>query len=256
MFYPGHMMVPKEKQDEMMPAVNHAIEAAYEAITKAGLRIERVSGGSSPTAYRSGDFPLVTEIRPGMYPLNDRNLVHGGFAALEDCALTVLTTVVSTAVKHRVILDGGSKTFSSDRLLTGDHVGHGDISVDPDAIFFGLSEEHGHLDVSRSTRQYKLGERLHVLPNHVCAPPSTCTTPCMACAARRSSQRGTWRRAAACSKQKRGQHGILESRELERRYRWRGRPRSAGPRHCRLPPGAPHSRDGLCTNGEGVCGSS
>ena len=168
MFYPGHMMMPKEKQDELLPAVNAAIEAAYGAITKAGLQMERVSGGSSPTAYRSQDFPLVTEIRPGMYPLNDRNLVHGGFAAPEDCALTVLTTVVSTAVKNRVILDGGSKTFSSDRLLTGDHMGHGDVLADPGAVFFGLSEEHGHLDVSRSTRQYKLGERLHVLPNHVC----------------------------------------------------------------------------------------
>ncbi len=103
-----------------------------------------------------------------MYLLNDRNLVRGGFANLEDCALTVLTTVVSTAVKDRVILDGGSKTFSSDRLLTGDHLGHGDVLADPGALFFGLSEEHGHLDVSKSTRDYKLGERLRILPNHVC----------------------------------------------------------------------------------------
>lgn len=168
MFYPGHMMVSKERQDELLIPANAAIEAAYEAIIKAGLTVERVSGGSSPTAYRSQDFPLVTEIRPGMYPLNDRNLVHGGFATLAECAATVLTTVVSTAVKDRVILDGGSKTFSSDRLLTGSSIGHGDVLADPEAIFFGVSEEHGHLDVSKSTRQYKLGERLRILPNHIC----------------------------------------------------------------------------------------
>ena len=33
----------------------------------------------------------------------------------EDCAAYVLTTVVSTSVPDRVILDGGSKTFSSDQ---------------------------------------------------------------------------------------------------------------------------------------------
>lgn len=168
MFYPGHMMVPLEKQNELLPQVNAAVESAYRAITGAGLLIERVSGGSTPMAYRSKEFTHLSEIRPGMYLLNDRNLVHGGFANLEDCALTVLTTVVSTAVKDRVILDGGSKTFSSDRLLTGDHLGHGDVLADPAALFFGLSEEHGHLDVSKSTREYKLGERLRILPNHVC----------------------------------------------------------------------------------------
>jgi D-serine deaminase-like pyridoxal phosphate-dependent protein len=104
-----------------------------------------------------------------MYPLNDRNLVQGGFATLKDCALTVMTTVVSTAVPQRVILDGGSKTFSSDRLLTGDHIGHGAVLADPGAVLYGLSEEHGHIDVSLSSRTYRIGERLRIVPNHVCA---------------------------------------------------------------------------------------
>jgi D-serine deaminase-like pyridoxal phosphate-dependent protein len=68
-----------------------------------------------------------------------------------------------------VILDGGSKTFSSDRLLTGDHLGHGVILADADAVLYGLSEEHGHIDATNSSRAYKLGERLRVVPNHVCA---------------------------------------------------------------------------------------
>jgi len=168
MFYPGHMMVPLEKQNELLPVVNGVVESAYDALIKAGLRIDVVSGGSTPMARRSREFSHLTEIRPGMYPLNDRNLVCGGFATLEDCAVTVLTTVVSTAVPYRVILDGGSKTFSSDRLLTGNNLGHGVLPDDPDALFFGLSEEHGHLDISKSSRPYHLGERLRIVPNHVC----------------------------------------------------------------------------------------
>jgi len=169
MYYPGHMMVPVEQQNIFLPKVNAAVESAYEAITKAGLEVAVVSGGSTPMAYRSEEFSHLTEIRPGMYPLNDRNLVVGGFATLEECALSVITTVVSNAVPNRIIHDGGSKTFSSDRLLTGDHIGHGLVLQDSDAIFYGLSEEHGHLDVTHSTRSYRLGERLRILPNHVCA---------------------------------------------------------------------------------------
>lgn len=169
MFYPGHMMVPLAEQNAILPKVNAAVEASYEALVKAGLEVPIVSGGSTPMAPRSTEFSHLTEIRPGMYPLNDRNLVAGGFATLDDCALTVMTTVISMAVKDRVILDGGSKTFSSDRLLTGDHLGHGVILDDHDAVLYGLSEEHGHIDVTNSTRTYKLGERLRIVPNHVCA---------------------------------------------------------------------------------------
>ena len=169
MFYPGHMMVPIEKQNQLLPLVNQILESTYEALIEAGLRVDVVSGGSTPMAPRSREFSHLTEIRPGMYPLNDHNLVCGGFATLADCAATVLTTVVSTAVSGRVILDGGSKTFSSDRLLTGDNLGHGAVLDDPDALFFGLSEEHGHLDIGHSNRPYRLGERLRIVPNHVCA---------------------------------------------------------------------------------------
>jgi D-serine deaminase-like pyridoxal phosphate-dependent protein len=169
MFYPGHMMVPPAQQEPLLREVNARVEATYAAIAAAGLPIARVSGGSTPMAYRSHEFSHITEIRPGMYPLNDRNLVQGGFATLDDCALTVMTSVVSTAVPQRVILDAGSKTFSSDRLLTGDHTGHGTIVDDADALLFGLSEEHGHVDIGRSSHQYRIGERLRVVPNHVCA---------------------------------------------------------------------------------------
>lgn len=104
-----------------------------------------------------------------MYRFNDQNLVSGGFATRDDCALSVMTTDISTAVPQRVIHDDGTKTFSSDRLLTGDHVGHGAILADPSATLFGLSEEHGHIDITHSTRIYKFGERLRIVPNQVSA---------------------------------------------------------------------------------------
>ncbi len=91
-----------------------------------------------------------------------------GIAALDDCALHVLVTVASNAVPGRAILDGGSKTFSSDGSR-GDQISYGMIREDPEAVFVALSEEHGHVDIARSGRTYQVGERLRVMPNHVCA---------------------------------------------------------------------------------------
>ena len=31
-----------------------------------------------------------------------------------------------------------------------------------------LSEEHGHVNISHSDRRYRVGDRLSVIPNHVC----------------------------------------------------------------------------------------
>jgi D-serine deaminase-like pyridoxal phosphate-dependent protein len=47
-------------------------------------------------------------------------------------------------------------------------VTYGLIREDPQTDFIALSEEHGHLDTTRSDRKFQIGERLHILPNHVC----------------------------------------------------------------------------------------
>jgi D-serine deaminase-like pyridoxal phosphate-dependent protein len=84
---------------------------------------------------------------------------------VEDCALHVITTVVSRPTADRGILDGGSKTFSSD--LSGME-GHGLILEYPEARFYGMSEEHGHVDFSACAQKPAIGERVTVIPNHCC----------------------------------------------------------------------------------------
>ena len=56
----------------------------------------------------------VTEVRCGNYVFNDVVGLTNGVANLEQCALTVLCTVVSCPADDRVIIDGGLKTFTSD----------------------------------------------------------------------------------------------------------------------------------------------
>ncbi|MEJ7619117.1 MAG: hypothetical protein WKF30_19570, partial [Pyrinomonadaceae bacterium] len=111
----------------------------------------------------------VNEIRPGMYAFNDRNMLGVGIAAENDCALSVVCTVVSTSVPSRAVIDGGSKTFSSDRYLAGDGRGFGLVREDSGTELEGLSEEHGHLNIERATRRYQVGDRISIIPNHVCS---------------------------------------------------------------------------------------
>jgi D-serine deaminase-like pyridoxal phosphate-dependent protein len=110
----------------------------------------------------------VTEIRPGTSIYNDMNTVHGGFCKLTDCAARIVATVVSDAVAGQVVLDGGTKTFTSDRCVPRPDAGHGFIMEYPEAVVTKLSEEHGQVDVRGCPRPPRVGERVSVIPNHIC----------------------------------------------------------------------------------------
>ena len=168
MFFPGHLQVLEKERAELRAGVNDFLGASLAKLEDAGLRVDVVSGGSTPTAREGHLFTGVNEIRPGMYIFNDRNMVSVGVASIEDCALSVITTVVSTSVPGRAIVDAGSKTLSSDTHQVTGGKGFGMVKNDPDAEVERLSEEHGNLNIARSPRAYRVGERLEIIPNHVC----------------------------------------------------------------------------------------
>lgn len=126
---------------------------------------ETISSGGTPSMKTVPGGTVVTEYRPGTYIYNDRSLVSRGACTLNDCALVVAATVVSRPTPDRAILDAGSKTLSSDLL---GQTGYGMLRDYPDAVITGLSEEHGHVDLSACTRRPEVGETVAILPNHAC----------------------------------------------------------------------------------------
>jgi len=141
------------------------ITDAAEALRAAGLPAEEVSLGSTPTARAAMTVPGVTECRPGNYVYNDLSQVTLGSARLEDCAMTVLATVVSVPARDRAVLDAGSKTLSSDPLHPSPD-GHG-LVVGRRSRLTRLSEEHGVVGIAEG-ESFRVGERVRVLPNHAC----------------------------------------------------------------------------------------
>jgi D-serine deaminase-like pyridoxal phosphate-dependent protein len=148
------------------PESNAFMAEAKMLLAQDGLSAERVSGGSSFVMWQAHEFTEMTEHRAGMYVYGDRNLVDAGAMTIEDCSYTVLATVVSRPTGDRVVLDSGSKSLAADGARKSS--GHGLILEYPHAEIFKLSEEHGHVDVSRCDRKPEIGERVSVLVNHCC----------------------------------------------------------------------------------------
>lgn len=166
--YPGHIWKTPENQTALLNEFSNVLEEHLQHWKNAGPHAQIVSGGSTPTAYQSHLVSGLTEIRPGTYVYNDMNTVHGGFCSLSDCAVRLLTTVVSTAVKGQVVVDAGNKAISPDRCIPAPDTGHGFVCDLPGAKVTHLSEEHGQIDVSSCERPPQVGDRLTIIPNHVC----------------------------------------------------------------------------------------
>jgi D-serine deaminase-like pyridoxal phosphate-dependent protein len=167
--FPGHLMMPREAQSKALAGISEMIRQAIGQWTRDGHKVSIVSGGSTPSAMFADEVKEWTEIRPGTYIYNDRNTLAGGWCKQEDCATTILATVVSTAVPNKCVIDAGSKTLTSDRLHADPmNAGFGLIVEYPQAKLVRLSEEHGEVDLNLSSKRPKLGERIHVIPNHIC----------------------------------------------------------------------------------------
>jgi D-serine deaminase-like pyridoxal phosphate-dependent protein len=165
----GNVWGSAEERRAEARRVGERVARALEAFAAARLPVEIVSGGSTPSAEFSGDISGLTEIRPGTYIFNDLNTFYQGACGLEDCAARVITTVVSTAVPGHAIVDAGSKTLSSELLGAGPQTGYGRVVEVPDAPLIKLNEEHGYLDITATEHQFRVGEVVNLIPNHVCS---------------------------------------------------------------------------------------
>jgi len=139
------------------------VEAVLQALDRAGLEAKIVSGGSTPGAAKTPLIPQTTEIRPGTYVFYDASSLAAKLCDEADCALRVLTTVVSTAVPGQCVIDAGSKTFSSDQT-----VGVGTFGYFPGHPWTmrKMNEEHGYVEIDAKPR---VGDKVWVVPSHCCA---------------------------------------------------------------------------------------
>jgi D-serine deaminase-like pyridoxal phosphate-dependent protein len=155
-----------------------AVRAA-ERLRQAGFAAPIVSIGSTPTALFAESLTKITEVRAGVYVFQDLFQSSLGCAPKEDVAVSVLTTVIGVH-GDRVLLDAGGIALSKDRSMDGRGPVAGGVSVggygevrrkdgSPIAgspIVHAVNQEHGFVHWPGASVQ--VGDRLRVLPNHVC----------------------------------------------------------------------------------------
>lgn len=168
LFYPGHIREPVGEQAASLRRLADQLGRFLDALDAAGLPPAVVSGGSTPTALASHEIPGITEIRPGTYIFNDRTTADIGACGWDECAYSVLATVVSTAVPGQAVVDAGSKALSREELRAPDAAGYGALLNRPEVVVRTTSEEHGVLDLSSTEWRPRVGDRVRIVPNHVC----------------------------------------------------------------------------------------
>ncbi len=173
-FYPGHIREPVAEQGPKLVRLGADLGRVIDALRAAGLRPPVVSGGSTPAAWRMHEVPGITEVRPGTYVYNDRTTAAVEACQWDEIALTVLATVVSTAVPGQAVIDAGTKALGREPLggpaarAGGADPGYGALLDRPEVTVQRMSEEHGILDLSRTQWRPAVGDMVRVVPNHAC----------------------------------------------------------------------------------------
>ncbi|MBA7478329.1 MAG: hypothetical protein GH158_03365 [Dehalococcoidia bacterium] len=180
----GHEMGAKptpEGKDEVALKAAEIMTQNARMLRSNSIEIEHVSVGASSTFpstcrfCKEGKFPELTEVHPGAFAIGDIRYMRTGGNTREACAVTVLTTVMSTSHPDGAIIDAGYKTFGSDSLF--EHrdspdfwwqgkTSFGSVQGRPGLWFGRLSAEIGKLYYKEPGEKLYLGERLEIVPNN------------------------------------------------------------------------------------------
>jgi D-serine deaminase-like pyridoxal phosphate-dependent protein len=174
--------ISAEERDRMLEFARRIYEAGIDLPERGQFEI---SIGSTPTmsafSNRNAEGFSITEIRPGNYIFNDAIQIALGVTRPQDCALTVLSTVVSrhrdSRSHERLFIDAGRKVLTSDQGFGTPGFGQivhspSTMSPLPHARVSKLSEEHGWLTVPGGSTML-VGDRVRIIPNHACVVMNT-----------------------------------------------------------------------------------
>ena len=167
-FYYGHVNKLLPDWEEKLVGLSAQVKQIREDFDRVGIELKVISGGSTPMLFHSHQIEGMTEMRPGTYVFNDVMQVGMGSATWDNCAVTIMTTVVSTARPGFAVIDGGSKTFTSDGARAGGEPSFGRVTEAPESRFYKMNEEHGYLEIRGAPSPVRIGDRLRIIPNHVC----------------------------------------------------------------------------------------
>lgn len=140
-------------------------------LKEAGVDIQDISAGSSPTGIQVAQTGMVNEIRPGTYIFDDFMLTKERAAELSQIAVRFYATVVSCQHPDYAVVDGGTKCFPTD-VVPGQppfyYPGYAVVEKDDNLRLSRMNEEHGIITASNGKTGLQVGQVLSLIPIHVC----------------------------------------------------------------------------------------
>ena len=163
----------EEERDVMMDFADRMRKKRYDVLA--------VSIGSTPAMAVIQNLSGIKEIRPGNYAFYDYTQAMIGACGVGDCALTVLSSVIShqPGASH-FLTDAGALALSKDMGPT--HVSNDmDMGIlyddyerkrlQPHVHLRTLSQEHGKVIANSPNMiegKYKVGDKVRILEHHSC----------------------------------------------------------------------------------------
>ncbi len=173
-----------QNRDEILAAARQerdVMVALAERMRAKGYGVPAISIGSTPAMSVIDTLDGIDEVRPGNYVFYDYTMAMLGVCGVQDCALTVLSSVIShqPGASH-LVTDAGALGLSKDTGPTHlkNPMGMGPLYEDYEKkrlfahIHMGaLSQEHGKVvadDPSFLEGRLQVGERIRILEHHSC----------------------------------------------------------------------------------------
>ena len=136
-------------------------------LDEAGIVIPVVSGGGTGTYNMESDLGLINELQAGSYAFMDIEYRDIGGVDSEQfldfgVSLFVLVTAISQPQSRLITVDGGFKSFASDKMAPEFRDVEG-------VIYHWGGDEHGIVQLNNPSREIRLGNKLSMLTPH-CDP--------------------------------------------------------------------------------------
>ncbi len=169
-YYDGQISgVPASEREAVAHRGYGQLARLVDALSSAGLNTEEVITSGTPAAPFGYSYPGFQE-RGFVHRISPGTVVYNDFTSLEQLpgygyapAALVLSTVISHPTAQRITCDGGHKSVSADAGVPTCAV-LGRAGLTPSKP----SEEHLPIDVAPGAELPRIGDKLYLLPRHVC----------------------------------------------------------------------------------------
>lgn len=160
MGYDGHctLKVDESEREALSREANALLANTRFFIEESGIEVPIVSASGTFTYKFASEIDGITEIQAGTYLLMDTAFKEHGVREF-DCALSVLTTVISRSKYpgniDLAVIDVGRKSISP-------ILGMPEVKHPGGANLFSLSQEHGRVSLEGNGARSKIGDKIEL----------------------------------------------------------------------------------------------